>query len=188
MMNLFLGLATSVTVVGLAPRMAGGEIPAVAVGLAALLVWQLAYSLDCADGQLARFTRRTSPAGGRVDVLSDVALQISIVAAVAAVTEAYTPETPAWLLAGFAGTWMVNLVTSVLQQGSAAASLVSSASPIVRCVKLIRDYGAVVTFVGLTLAFVPGWTIWLLAVFTLVNGGFLLASVAAAARASLRVP
>ena len=32
----------------------------------------------------------------------------------------------------------------------------------------------------------PQWTIWLIAAFTVVNGGFLLASIAFSARASLR--
>jgi hypothetical protein len=80
---------------------------------------------------------------------------------------------------------MVNLVTSALQQGAAAASLVASRSMVVRLIKLVRDYGAVVTVVGLVLAFAPQWTIGLIAAFAVVNGGFLVASIAAAARTSL---
>jgi phosphatidylglycerophosphate synthase len=183
--NLVLGLGASVLVTALAGAVHAGRVPAYVVGVAALLLWHLAYALDCADGQLARVTGRASPAGGRVDVLCDVALQISLVAAVATVAHEYTPGTPAWLLAAFAGSWMTNLVTSVLQQGSAAASLVTGSSPLVRVVKLVRDYGAVVTVVGLVLAIVPQWTVWLLVAFLVVNGGFLLASIAAAARTSL---
>jgi phosphatidylglycerophosphate synthase len=185
MVNFVIGLGTSIAVTVLAPRMRAGEISAVAVGLVALVLWQLAYSFDCADGQLARVTGRTSPAGARVDVLSDVALQIGLVAAVSSVAAAYPPRTPVWLVAAFAGAWMVNLVTSALQQGSAAGSLVTSSSWPVRVVKLVRDYGAVVTVIGLVLAFVPQWTVWLLIAFTAVNGLFLLASIAASARASL---
>jgi phosphatidylglycerophosphate synthase len=183
--NLVFGLAASVAVAALATAMRDGSVPAAGVGLAALVLWQVAYSLDCADGQLARVTGRTSPAGARLDVLCDVALQISLVAAVSAVAVAYTPAAPAWLIAAFAGGWMVNLVTSVLQRGTSAASLISSGSLVVRLVKLVRDYGAVVTVIGLGLAFVPQWTIWLVVAFTVVNGLFLLASVAAAARTSL---
>src|SRR5439155_18468805 len=178
--NLVLGLAAAVGVALLA-----GRFPAPLVGLGALVLWHLAYSLDCADGQLARVTGKASPAGARVDVLADVALQIALVAAVATVAVQYRPATPAWLVAVFAGTWLVNLVTSVLQQGSAAGSLVRGSSPPVRVVKLVRDYGAVVTAVALVLAFVPQWTVWLMVAFAAVNGGFLLASIAAAARASL---
>ena len=99
----------------------------------------------------------------------------------------YEPTPPAWLIAAFAGTWMVNLVTSILQQGESAASLVTGSSLPVRLIKLIRDYGAVVTVIGLVLAFVPQWTVWVMVAFTAVNGLFLLASIAASARASLRV-
>jgi phosphatidylglycerophosphate synthase len=177
--NLVLGVGASIAVVVNASRMN------VAIGLAALAVWHLAYALDCADGQLARVTGRTSPAGKRIDILCDVALQISLVASVVAVAEAHHPNLPAWLGPLFAGTWMVNLVTSVLQQDSTAHSLVTSNSPVVRVVKLVRDYGAVVTVIGLTLAFAPQWTLWLLVAFTVINGAFLLASIAATARASL---
>jgi hypothetical protein len=117
-------------------------------------------------------------------VLCDVALQISLVAAVSTVATGYRPV-PAWLVAAFAGTWMVNLVTSVMQQGSAARSLVASRSPAVRAVKLVRDYGAVVTVLALAIAFAPRWTVWLMVAFTVVNGLFLVASIASAARASL---
>ncbi len=186
LMNLALGLATSITVGLLAPRMHAGGVPAVAVGLLALIGWQVAYTLDCADGQLARGTGRASPAGRRVDVLCDVALQVCLVAAIATVAHTYRPGTTTWLLAAFAGTWMVNLVTSELQKGDAAQSLVSSGSLPVRVVKLVRDYGAVITVIALVLAFLPSWTVALLVVFTAVNGLFLLASIAAAVRASLR--
>jgi phosphatidylglycerophosphate synthase len=183
--NLILGLVASGLVVALAPAMAGGVVPAPVVGLVALVLWQVAYSLDCADGQLARVTGQASPAGARLDILCDVALQIALVAAVSAVAHAYTPGVWTWLVAAFAGSWLVNLVTSALQQGSAAASLVSSRSTAVRVVKLVRDYGAVVAVIGAVLAFAPAWTQWLMVAFVIVNGGFLLASIAMSARASL---
>ncbi|MGK5519098.1 CDP-alcohol phosphatidyltransferase family protein [Micromonospora sp. URMC 107] len=184
--NLVLGLATSVTVVALAGRVAAGDVPAWAVGLLALVGWQVAYSLDCADGQLARVTGQGSPAGARVDVLADVAAQIALVAALAATAVAQKPSTPSWLVAVFAGTWMVNLVTSVMQAGPNAASMVTSTSLPVRLVKLVRDYGAVIFAAGLVLAFAPALILWVMVAFTIVNGGFLLASIAFSARASLR--
>jgi len=184
--NLLLGLAGSVTVVVLAPRMAAGAVPAWLVGLLALVLWQVAYAFDCADGQLARVTGQTSAAGARLDILCDVAVQISLVSALAATAEAQVPETPAWLLAAFAGTWMVNLVTSVLQSSEKGASLITSRSMPVRVVKLVRDYGAVIALAGLVLAVAPQWTIWFVGLFTLVNAGFLAASVLFAARDALR--
>jgi phosphatidylglycerophosphate synthase len=182
--NLVLGLVAAVFVGVLAHPMRDGSVPHVLVGLVALVLWQLAYSFDCADGQLARVTGKASPAGGRVDVLSDVALQIALVAVVATVGHAYRPGTPTWLVAAFAGAWMVNLVTSELQKGGSAQSLVTSGSPVVRLVKLVRDYGAVVTVIALVIAFVPQWTVWLMVAFTVVNGLFLVASIAAAARSA----
>jgi phosphatidylglycerophosphate synthase len=176
--NLVLGLAVSVVVVANA---GSGWW----VGLLALAGWQVAYALDCADGQLARVTGRTSPAGARVDVLCDVAAQIALVTAISAVAVAHKPGTPTWLVAVFAGSWMVNLVTSVLQSGPQAASMVPSRSLPVRLVKLVRDYGAVIALAGLVLTVVPEWTIVLLVGFSVVNGGFLLASIAFSARSSL---
>jgi phosphatidylglycerophosphate synthase len=186
--NFALGVGTSVAVILLAGPMHRGTVPALAIGLTALVLWHVAYAMDCADGQLARVTGQASPAGARIDVLCDVALQISLVAAVASVAHAYRPGTPTWLVAAFAGTWMVNLVTSVMQQGGSGQSLVTSRSPLVRVVKLVRDYGAVVTVLALVLAIVPGATVWAMVAFTAVNGVFLLASIAATARSALRAP
>nr|WP_213451237.1 CDP-alcohol phosphatidyltransferase family protein [Micromonospora sp. NBRC 107566] len=178
LVNLALGLAVSVTVVLLAGPVAAGTVPAWPVGLLALLGWQVAYAFDCADGQLARVTGRTSPAGARLDILCDVAAQIALVTAVAAVAAAQRPGVPTWLVAAFAGTWMVNLVTSVLQSGAQGASMVTSRSLPVRLVKLVRDYGAVIALAGLVLTLVPAWTVAFVVAFTVVNGGFLLASIA----------
>ncbi|MEW2327989.1 CDP-alcohol phosphatidyltransferase family protein [Micromonospora chersina] len=184
--NLVLGLAASVTVVALADDVAAGSVPAWAVGLVALVAWQIAYALDCADGQLARVTKQNNPAGARVDVLCDVAAQIALVTALGATAVAQRPSTPTWLIAVFAGTWMVNLVTSVMQAGPNAASMVTSTSLPVRLAKLVRDYGAVIFLAGLVLTVAPALTVWVIVAFTIVNGGFLLASIAFSARASLR--
>ncbi|WP_343444387.1 CDP-alcohol phosphatidyltransferase family protein [Micromonospora schwarzwaldensis] len=183
--NLVLGLAASVTVVALADDVAAGTVGAWVVGLVALVGWQIAYALDCADGQLARVTGQGSAAGARIDVLCDVAAQIALVTAIGAVAVAQRPATPVWLVAAFAGTWMVNLVTSVMQSGPNAASMVTSTSFPVRVVKLVRDYGAVIFLAGLVLVFAPSLAFWVVVAFTVVNGGFLLASIAFSARAAL---
>jgi phosphatidylglycerophosphate synthase len=184
--NLGLSCLVSSVVVAAAEPVADGHVWAWPIGLLALVGWQLAYALDCSDGQLARVTGQTSAAGGRVDVLCDVAGQIALVAALSAVAEAQVPETPAWLVAAFAGTWMVNLVTSVMQSGDQAASMVTSRSLPVRTVKLVRDYGAVIAVAGLLLTVAPQWTVWLIGAFTLINGAFLAASIAFSGRAALR--
>ncbi|MET8154019.1 CDP-alcohol phosphatidyltransferase family protein [Actinoplanes sp. NPDC049668] len=184
--NLGLSCLVSFVVVAAAGPVAERQVPAWPIGLLALVGWQLAYALDCSDGQLARVTGQTSAAGGRVDVLCDVAGQIALVAALSAVAAAQVPETPAWLLAAFAGTWMVNLVTSVMQSGDQAASMVTSRSLPVRVVKLVRDYGAVIAVAGVLLTVAPQWAVWLIGAFTLINGAFLAASIAFSGRAALR--
>jgi len=184
--NLGLSCLVSFVVVGAAGPVAEGRVWAWPIGLLALLGWQFAYGLDCADGQLARVTGQASPAGGRMDVLCDVAAQIALCAALAATAEAQVPETPAWLLAAFAGTWMVNLVTSVMQSGAQASSMLTSTSLPVRLIKLVRDYGAVIALAGVALTVAPQWIVWLIGAFTLINAGFLAASIAFSGRASLR--
>jgi phosphatidylglycerophosphate synthase len=183
--NLGVGCAVSLVVIAAAGPVADGRIWAWPIGLLALVGWQVAYALDCADGQLARVTGQTSAAGARVDVLCDVAVQIALVAALAATAQAQVPDTPAWLLAAFAGSWMVNLVTSVMQSSPEAASMVTSRSLPVRVVKLVRDYGAVIAVAGLVLTVAPQWTVWLVSVFTLINSAFLAASIAFAGRQAL---
>jgi phosphatidylglycerophosphate synthase len=184
--NLGLGCLVSFVVVAAAGPVADGKVWAWPIGLLALVGWQLAYAFDCSDGQLARVTGQSSSAGGRLDVLCDVAVQIALVSAVAATAKAQVPDTPAWLLAAFAGTWMVNLVTSVMQHGDQAASMVTSRSLPVRLVKLVRDYGFVIFLAGLVLTVMPQWTIWFVGLFTLVNAGFLAASVVFTARDALK--
>jgi phosphatidylglycerophosphate synthase len=186
--NFVLGLGTSVAVIALAGPMRAGHVPAVVVGLGALVLWHVAYQFDCADGQLARVAGKTSAAGGRLDILVDVAVQIALITAVSEVAVRYRPGTPTWFVAAFAGGWMINLVTSVLATGDKAQSLVTSRSTIVRLVKLSRDYGAMITVLALAIAFIPSWLVWVMAAFTLVNAAFLLASIGAGARSSLRPP
>jgi len=186
--NLGLGCLVSFIVVATATSVADNRIWAWPIGLLALLGWQFAYALDCSDGQLARVTGQTSSAGARVDVLCDVASQIALVAALSATAKAQVPETPAWLLAAFAGTWMVNLVTSVMQNGPQAASMLTSSSLPVRLIKLVRDYGAVITVAGIVLTVAPQLTIWLIGAFTLINAGFLAASILFSSRQALKPP
>ena len=184
--NLGIGVGTSAAVIALAAAMRRGDVPALAVGLGALVLWHIAYQFDCADGQLARVAHKASAAGGRLDVLCDVAVQIALVSAVSAVAVHYQPRTPTWLVAAFAGGWMINLVTSVLAGGAQAQSLVTSRSLPVRLVKLSRDYGAMITLMGLGIAVIPRYVVWIMVAFTVVNAVFLAASIAAATAKSLR--
>jgi phosphatidylglycerophosphate synthase len=176
-----------VTVLGLLVGLAGSMLLLVrgaSGALPALLAWHLAYSLDCADGQLARATGKASPAGGRLDVLCDIAVQIGVVTAVSAVAAVHAPEVSRWLGPLFAGAWLINLFTSVLAGGPGSASLLPSRSGAVRVAKLVRDYAALITLSGLIIVIRPGWVIWLMAALSLVNGVFLALSIVHAFRRS----
>ncbi|HZM82807.1 MAG TPA: CDP-alcohol phosphatidyltransferase family protein [Candidatus Limnocylindrales bacterium] len=183
-----LGMPPSVvTVLGLVVGLTGSVLMltgGAAGALAGLLAWHLAYSLDCADGQLARVTGKASPAGGRLDVLCDIAVQIGVVTAVGAIAARSSPETARWLAPMFAGAWLINLFTSVLAGGPGSASLLPSGG-VVRVVKLIRDYAALITSCGLVIWLRPEWTVWLMGALSLVNGGFLALSIVQALRRSL---
>ena len=156
-----------------------------ALGLVALLGWQLAYAFDCADGQLARGARQTSPYGARVDVLVDFAVQTGVVAAVVTVVDHYQHPHPA-LLGAYATLWVVSLFTSVLAGGEGATSLLGSSSTPVQLVKLVRDYGFVILILGLLVTVAPRDTIVFLIFYVAFNALFLLASIARAAQLSMR--
>lgn len=81
-------------------------------GAAALIFWrtwlglgvaggllQLAYIVDCVDGQLARLTQQTSPAGALLDFMLDEIKAYALLAAAAARLYLLTTD-PHWLLVG----------------------------------------------------------------------------------------
>lgn len=183
--NLLLGVGTSVAVIAVAPWLDRTAVH-VTVAVLAWLIWQLAYCLDCADGQLARVSGASSPAGGRLDVLCDIAVQVVLVAAVIAVSAASGPAYPAWLPGVFGASWMVSMVTSVMAKEGTNTSLITSRSLPVQLVKVVRDYGFIVTVIAVVLLIAPPAMVWVMAGFSLVNGGFLLASIAQAARTAWR--
>ncbi|GAA4914371.1 CDP-alcohol phosphatidyltransferase-like enzyme [Stackebrandtia albiflava] len=186
LINLLFSVGAAALVVVVAPSAAAGDTPWWPTAVAAAVAWQLAYSLDCADGQLARAADMKSAAGARVDILCDVVSQTGFVAAVATVSTAYSPELPTWFVAGFASLWMVNLVTSILQTGELGGSIVSSRNPVFEVIKLIRDTGVIVLVMPLILVVAPQWMVWFTGFFTVTNGLFLLASIAFTARTALR--
>ncbi len=79
----------AVTVIGLAIAIAGCAPYIVGTGwlawAGAAILWQLAFALDCADGQLARATKRSSRYGGWLDVYCDHIRQSATAIAVYAV-------------------------------------------------------------------------------------------------------
>ncbi|PRX08660.1 CDP-alcohol phosphatidyltransferase-like enzyme [Actinoplanes italicus] len=168
LVNLVLGVAGSALVVAATP----------AAAAMAWLSWQAAYLADCADGQLARVTGVASEAGGRLDVLVDVAVQIGLVISVVILAGG----APAWLVALFAASWMISMVTSVLARDGANLSLLPSRAWPVQAVKMVRDHGFKVTVIAVAAAAGPGPMTWLIVGYTVLNCGFLFASIARSAR------
>lgn len=186
LINLVFSAGAATLVIITVPAAHAGDTPWWPVALVAFLAWQLAYSLDCSDGQLARATGTGTPAGKRVDILCDIVAQSAFVSAVAAVAVAYSPDVPTWFIAAFASLWMVNLVTSILQTGESSGSIVASKNLVVELIKLIRDTGAIVTLMPLVLIFAPQWMVWFMVLFSVVNALFLAASIAFTARDAFR--
>jgi len=183
LVNLILGIGGSVAVI--AGRSADRVTPLVAAGA---VLWQVAYIFDCADGQLARATGKTSIYGGSVDVFADVAVQISVVAAVSSIILS-RHEAPALLLVIFASAWYLNFVTFLLAKGQdqASHSLATRRSALVSVAKLLRDYGFVILLLGAWLLASPSTLLVPVMAVTAMNLLLLAAWTARAARLSIRV-
>ena len=80
--------------------------------LAAALVLELAYVFDCADGQLARLTGKTSEVGAYFDFLIDEVKALLLFGG-AAIRLWLDHDDPAWLLVGIGGCALVSIATSL---------------------------------------------------------------------------
>lgn len=80
--------------------------------VAAAVILELAYILDCADGQLARVTGKTSPVGSYFDFLIDEVKALLLVGACAVRAWQSTSE-EWWLVIGIAGCAIVSIATSL---------------------------------------------------------------------------
>ena len=178
-----LALVGSVVVIARADQAQSWWVP----GAMAFVLWQLAYVLDCADGQVARATGKRSDFGARVDVLVDFSVQISILCALVAVISRFAGTSPA-LLALFATTWLTGMITFLLGRadGNVGHSFTTSNRGLVGVLKLGRDDGFALFVVSGWLMVAPESVVIPVMVFTLVNIAFLLASIAREAWLSMR--
>lgn len=187
MVGFVLSLLGSALVIATAPLLPDGSIALrIAVGLGAFIAWQAAYSLDCADGQLARVTDTTSPEGAKIDILCDIFTQVFFVAAVASVAIAFHPGLDPVFGVGFGAVWMTSATIAVLDKGGDDVSLISSASLPVLLAKAIRDYGTVITAVTLILAVWPSWMLYFVLFFAALNSLYLLVLIARTASRSIK--
>ncbi len=182
LVNLVLGIGGSVAV--MAGRSPDQTAPLLVVGV---VMWQAAYIFDCADGQLARATGKTSVYGGSVDVFTDVAVQISVVLAVSSVILS-RHSMPDLLVVLFASAWYLNFVTFLLTRGDGQVShsLLARRSVLVSVAKLPRDYGFVILVLGGWLLASPGTLFVPVLVVTATNLVLLLGYTARAAGLSVR--
>lgn len=122
-------------------------------GLIAFVGFQIAYGFDCADGQVARATNRTSVTGAKLDLLCDFVVQLGILSVVAITVMATLEGFAAGLIILIiAGGWFVPLLTEALSMPSVAPQrrvwwflLLGG----------LRDYGFYVSVIALLLALRP---------------------------------
>jgi phosphatidylglycerophosphate synthase len=159
------GLACGVA--GATLVLVGGSRPHTVV--VAMLLWQLAYCFDCADGQLARYTGRTSEAGARLDVMCDLLVHAAVVVAIVVSAARYDPAVPRWLTSAFACAVMINLSALVrVPSGSAAGSLSRNRSTwILHTGALLFDYPVFLAAYAGVVVLLPGYLdLFLIAVLT----------------------
>jgi phosphatidylglycerophosphate synthase len=180
--DLVLALVASILVVAQADHLHAGWLP----GLLALVLWQLSYILDCADGQVARATGKKSDFGARVDVLVDFLVHGAVICALITVLT-QRADLPAPLLAICAMLWPANLLIGVLARsdGNIGHSF-SRRGGIVSVIKLLRDTGFILFVVGMWLLVAPQSIVVPVVAITAINASFLLASIGREAYLSMR--
>lgn len=181
--DLMLALLASTLVIAQAEHLRAGWLP----GLLALVLWQLSYILDCADGQVARATGKKSDFGARVDVLVDFLVHAAVICALITVLTERV-ELPAALLAAFAMLWPVNLLIGVLARsdGNVGHSF-SRRGGIITVIKLVRDTGFILFVMGMWLLVTPQTIVVPIVAITVINASFLLASIGREAYLSMRL-
>ena len=182
LVNLVLGIGGSVAV--MAGRSQDRITPLLVVGV---VLWQVAYIFDCADGQVARATGKTSAYGASVDIFVDVAVQISVVVAVSSVMLS-RHEISGLLVVLFASAWCLNFVTCLLARGDdqVSHSLIARRSALMSVAKLLRDYGFVILVLGAWLLASPSTLFIPVMAVTATNLVLLVAYIARAAGLSIR--
>ncbi|MDQ4093096.1 MAG: CDP-alcohol phosphatidyltransferase family protein [Actinomycetota bacterium] len=156
-------------------------------GLIALVLWQLAYVLDCADGQVARATGKQSDFGARVDVLVDFLVHGAIICSLITVIARWS-DPPAALLAACAALWPVNLLIGVLARTDRnIGHSFTQRGRIVTVIKLVRDTGFILFATGVWLLIAPRSIIFPVVAITAFNAFFLLASIGREAYFSMRL-
>jgi phosphatidylglycerophosphate synthase len=162
-------------------------------GFVGLVLWQLAYCFDCADGQLARATGKTTPGGAVLDPLIDEVVQTSVLVALISVIVHFS-HPPIWVVVVIVAAWWINFFIFLLKTNdeSAVPSLLPSLSFAIQSVKLIRDYGFLALVLGAWVTFVPKTLIYPVVAITAINvllsGGTMVKAAQMSFRATANYP
>jgi phosphatidylglycerophosphate synthase len=127
----------------------------VVASLWAFLGWQLAYSFDCADGQLARATRQTSRAGAAIDLLGDFVVQTAVIVTFTSFASRHFESQ--LVLAGMlvaAGGWLLPVLWQAMASNLSPAPRPRPAL-LVRVLGNLRDYGLHITLLSVALLVHP---------------------------------
>ncbi len=181
--DLGLAIVASTFVITQADHLHSGWAP----GLVALLLWQLSYILDCADGQIARATGKTSSFGARVDVLVDFLVYAIVISALMTVlTQRADP--PVALVVFGAILWPLGILIYMLARndGNRGHSFTQRGG-VVAVIKLIGDNGFILLVMGLWLFVHPQSIVIPVATICAVNACFLVASIGREAYLSMHV-
>lgn len=181
--NLGLAVVASTVVIAQADQLHAGWVP----GLVALLLWQLAYILDCADGQVARATGKTSSFGARVDVLADFLVYALVISALMTVL-VQRVDAPAALVAFGSTLWPLSILVYLLvrSDGNKGHSF-TQREGVIALIKLVGDNGFILLVLGLWLFVHPQSAVIPVAAICAVNAFFLIASIGREAYLSMHV-
>ncbi|MGE3795539.1 MAG: CDP-alcohol phosphatidyltransferase family protein [Dehalococcoidia bacterium] len=182
--NMVLAVVGSAVVIFRADHLWSPWLP----GLAAFVLWQLSYTLDCADGQVARVTGKASSFGARTDVLVDFLTNSLIITALMTVI-AQQVDVPVALLVLGGVMWPLSLLVYLLVRldGNRGHSFTQRQSGVITVVKLVRDDGFILLVVGAWLFVDPMTVVLPVAVFCGTQFLFLLASIGREAYLSVRI-
>jgi phosphatidylglycerophosphate synthase len=117
--------------------------------VAVLLLWQLAYAFDCADGQLARAGSIRNPYGALVDVLCDFFAQLAVLAAVVESIEGH--RAVPWYIALGMAAWFGPFLYASVSDARHFHLVSRERSALVRAVLGLQDYGLQVFVLAIAL-------------------------------------
>lgn len=141
---------------------------------AALVGWQLAYALDCCDGQVARATGTTKPTGRAFDLMNDWIVHIAVLAAIVSVGG--TDWLGAWsglAVTVVAGVWLFPLAYEGWAPELVAQLTLKGRSPVLDTARQLRDYGLQIAAFAGAIALNAVVVIVLLVAVSVLNGLFI---------------